>query len=79
MFIKIAFLCEGLTASIDRTYKRLFLSMRPQMVEEIVPLLEASIAAIEFTYKYLSPPFAFILEILYILKGAKSRNMKILF
>lgn len=70
VFVEITLLGKRLTASIDRTHKGFLLCMRSQMVEEIVPLLEASVTLFMFADKYLSPAFTFGLKIFDIFEGS---------
>ena len=70
MFVKIAFLSERLAASEDRANKGFFLSMRSQVVEQIMPFLEASAASFELAQKYLCPSLTFRLEVFNIFKCA---------
>jgi hypothetical protein len=75
VLIKVAPLCERLTAAKDRAHKRFLLCVRPQVVKEIVPFLEASLAVLEFTNEDLSPSFALRFEVLNVFEGPQIWNM----
>lgn len=68
VFVEITLLREGLATTIHRAGKWFFLSMRSQMIKEIVPFLEGTVAIPVLAEKGLCPTFAVVFEKLDIFK-----------
>jgi siroheme synthase len=82
VLVQIAFLSEALPTSFYRTKEWLLACVRSQMVKQIVPFLKTliagllSIAGLVLTEENLSPPFAVVFIVLYVLKGKEARNVR---
>jgi len=79
VFVEVALLSERLAASEDRAHKGLLLGVRTQVVEKIMPFLEASAAGFELTQENLCPSLALWLEVFNIFECAQIRNVEALF
>ena len=75
VLIEVAPLCERLTAAEDRARERFLLCVRSQVIKEIVPFLETSLAILEFASENLCPTFALRFEVLNIFEGPQIWNM----
>ena len=75
MLIKVAPLCERLTAAEDRARERFLLCVRLQVVTEIVPFIKKSLAILEFANENLRPTFALRFEVLNVFEGPQIWNM----
>jgi hypothetical protein len=66
MFVNIALLGVSMETPADRTHEWLLLHVGPEVVEEVAPFLELSIAVLVVTEEYLSPfvrPFFVVFDI----------------